>query len=421
MNRTRWSLLLFAVCLALTGVLWATRGWIWLGVTPIDAERSPFSDAGAQLSTAVNCADGLGEWHGRVCFVPNIDAVPRAQTYEPWLSLHRLGVDSYADIYVCATATIALFFLAMALAFRPATWRQALLVLALLLTSAVQLAIERANFDLLIAAMLCLSGALLALRSGPAVLGGIATLSLATMLKLYTGLSCALAWRIARTDWRWTLPASLAGVAAAVMVVGANELLVLGGGAPEGGTRFSTGARWLFRHAGAPMGVAAATLAVVAALTAWRWLRKQPVPPFDRWPRRTALFQIAFLTAVPLFLLKDSYDYRLVLWLPCLTLPFAWPGSSLVARPWRRFGMLLIALFAFVAGVELPCTWLDRLAASTQSQWPATIAAALGHGKQFLAWTLASLLTLLFACTLRDGRFPFAAYRSPAKNRLSSS
>lgn len=61
--RSHWrlSISLLLVCATLTAFLWLTRGWIWLGVPPIDPDRPAFSDTYAHLSTAVNCADGLRE------------------------------------------------------------------------------------------------------------------------------------------------------------------------------------------------------------------------------------------------------------------------------------------------------------------------------------------------------------------------
>lgn len=396
----RWSGLVFLACLCLTVLLWATRGWIWLGVPPINPERPPFSDTMAHIGTAVNCAHGHGEWHGRVCFVPDIDAVPRAQTYEPWLTLYRLGIDSETDVLLIAVAMVFLFYLALCAAFRPASPREAVLVLALLFTPAVQLGVERGNFDLLIAAMLCLAGALLAGRRSGSAIAGIATLSLTTMLKLYTGLSAALAWLVTRAPLRWTLPSAVGAVVLAVAVVGPRELRVLGQGAPEGETRFSTGARWLFEHAGSATGCAAMVAALALAVLVWHAIGRERNAPFAAWPRRTALFQIAFLTAVPLFLLKNSYDYRFVLWLPCLALPLAWlrPRLPAVPRtPTRHVALGIFVLFFVATGTELPLTWLDRLGDAAAAK---AIAGTLVLAKQFATWLLAAALAAVFMRSL---------------------
>jgi hypothetical protein len=392
----RWTAFVLVAAVLLTVLLWTLRAWVWLGVEPINAERTPWSDTLVHLGTAVNCANGLGQWHGRVCFVPNIDAVPRAQTYEPWLSLYRLGIDSEPEALAIAWAMVLAFCLAYALLLQPRTAGQALLALAVFLTAGVQLAIERGNFDLAVFVLLCLAALGLAERRAAPALAGIAALALATVLKLYTGLACLFAWLATPAPRRWSLPAGLAGVLLAVAVVGPRELLVLAGGAPEGATRFSTGARWLWLHAGPSWAVAALMLAAATALFVTIALLRVPAPVFARWPRRRTAFLLAFATAAPLFLLKDSYDYRLVLWLPCLALPFAWLGNAAVARRWRCLGASLVALFLLVAGIELPCTWLDRLAAEGVS-WAAPLAQVLALLKQFAAWLLLALSAVLAA------------------------
>jgi hypothetical protein len=390
----RWTGVVVVTCICLTALLWVSRGWVWLGVPPINAERSPISDTLVHVGTAVNCGNGLGEWYGSACFVPDTQTVPRAQTYEPWLTFYRLGLDSNADAHIVAVLMIALFFVAMGATFRPRTPGSAALLLALLFTPAVQLCVERGNFDLLIAALLCLAGAQLAQPRPRGALAGIAVLSLATMLKLYTGLACALAWLVARVRQRFAMPAAAIGVSVAVAVVGVRELRVLGQGAPEGETRFSTGARWLFEQMGVVPGIAAVVLAAIAGAIAWRLLRQQPDGAFTRWPRRTAVFQVAFLTAVPLFLLKNSYDYRFVLWLPCLALPFAWLSCAAgIDRRLRALAVSAFVLFLLATGMELPLTWLDARHGEPAVR---TLATALVFAKQAATWMLAALLAAMF-------------------------
>ncbi len=392
-----WPGVLFVACVLLTLALWLTRGWVWLGVPPINAERTPFTDTSAQIESAMNCSNNLGEWYGTACFVPSLASVPRMQAYEPWLSFQRWGLlDSVALVPWLAWAMVLVFAAALALTLRPHSAGQTVIAFALFATSAVQLAVERGNFDLLIASLLCLAGILLASRRPSVGVTGALVLSLTTMLKLYTGLAALLAWTVSRVSWRIMLPVSVLALVLAVLVVGPRELWVLGQGAPEGATRFSSGARWLFLQHSAGAGMAAIGLAVAAAAAALLWLRCESLPDPQRWPRRVAVFQIAFLTAVPLFLLKDSYDYRFVLWLPCLALPLAWLADGTVSSRWRALAIALIALFVFVAGVEMPAHWLDDLSARGHG-WATTTAATLGLVKQFGAWLLAALLTVLYA------------------------
>ncbi|MEO7757774.1 MAG: hypothetical protein ABIS07_14455, partial [Dokdonella sp.] len=312
----RWTLVVLAICLVVTLALYHTRGWIWLGVPPIGDVRAPFSDAAAQLYTAEVCNGGSGEWRGHVCFIPSASAAVHAQAYEPWLSFQRWGLNGahYTEV---AAVLIALFYLAFCLSFRPVNAAEAILLLVFLFSAAVQLAVERANFDLLTSAMLCLAAWLLSHRRSTFAIAGCIVLGIDTVLKIYTGLSCACAGVARQSDRVVITLLALACSAAAIAILGVDNIVALGQGAPEGATRFSTGAHWLWRQHGIAWALAAATSAVLVAAMAWRILARVPHPPFARHPRRTALMQIAFLTAIPLFLAKDSYDYRFVLWLPC--------------------------------------------------------------------------------------------------------
>lgn len=413
-QRRRWTLLLLLACLGLVLVLHASRGWIWLGVPAVDAARTPFSDALIHLATPVNCLDGHGQWHGRTCFIPDREAVPRAQTWEPWLSFARLGLDTEVRALAVAWLTVLLFCLAWARVLSPASAGEALLGLVLFATAAVQLAVERANFDLLVAALLCAAAAALARPGVPGALAGSALLAASTVLKLYTGAACAFAWLLARAPLRVTVPACLLALATAIAVVGPQELLVLAGGAPEGATRFSTGARWLFGQAGPAWGWAGVGTGVLAAIATLAWLRPGPAPDPARWPRRLAAFQLSAMTALPLFLLKDSYDYRFVLWLPMAALLVAWLRPGAVPARWRQAAGSGLALLGFVMAVELPASLLDRLADGDAATLAARAAGAAGLAKQFACWALWALLAGL---SLRLLELDWRARLAPRRGR----
>lgn len=393
---------MLAACALATAALHATRGWIWLGVPPIGAERPPFSDAAAHLVAADACAAGAGQWIAGACFLPSVEAVTHSQTYEPWLSFQRWGLTS--DLYEPVAVTlIGLFYLAVGLAFRPAGIGEALLLLGLLFSAAVQLAVERANFDLLTCALLCLAAYGLADRRPAYVALGCGALGAGTALKIYMGLASACAGLLGRGTRFFALACAAAATGSAIAILGLDTIRALGRGAPEGATRFSTGAHWLLLQYGAGWAAAALACALVAAATAWRALRTGATSAClgRRHPRRTALLQVAFLTAVPLFLLKDSYDYRFVLWLPCLALPIALLRRRDLEPSWRRTCIAILALAALAFGAELPCRLLDGVQARSGGAWPARIVEALVLAKQFSTWLLAGLLGAVFAVSLR--------------------
>jgi hypothetical protein len=399
----RWTFAVLALSLLATAALHQTRGWIWLGVPPIGAERPPFSDAAAHLTAADACAAGVGQWVAHVCFLPSIEAVTHSQTYEPWLSFQRWGLtgDLYEPVGV---VLIALFYLAIGLVFRPASLGEALLLLGFLFSAAVQLAVERANFDLLTSALLCLAAFGLSDRRAAFVALGCGALGAGTALKIYMGLASLCAGLLGRGARFVAIACAALATGTAIAILGIDNIRALGRGAPEGATRFSTGAHWLLLHYGPAWVAAAALCALLAAATAWYALRSSATAAsLDQMhPRRTTLLQVAFLTAVPLFLLKDSYDYRFVLWLPCLALPIALLRRSDLESAWRRTCVAMLVCGAIAFGAELPCRLLDDVQARSGATWLARIVEALVIAKQFSAWLLAGLLGAVFALSLRQ-------------------
>lgn len=411
----RWTLAVLAISLLATIALHQTRGWIWLGVPPIGPARAPFSDAVAHLVAADACAAGLGQWVAQVCFLPSIDAVTHSQSYEPWLSFQRWGLTG--DLYVpVAAVLIGVFYLALSLAFRPAGPGEALLLLGFLFSAAVQLAVERANFDLLTSALLCLAAYGIGDRRPARVMLGCVALGAGTVLKIYMALACACAGFIARGSRWFALTAAALTTGAAIAILGIDNIRVLGRGAPEGSTRFSTGAHWLFLQYGTGWAIAALGATLAASMLAWRALRNTTTAGtlVTQHPRRTALLQVAFLTAVPLFLLKDSYDYRFVLWLPGLALPIALLRQNDLEAAWRRTCIAVLAFAAIAFGAELPCRLLDGVQAFSGTTLSVALVEALVLAKQFSTWLLAGLLGVLFAASIRRPGSDFACNASTA-------
>jgi hypothetical protein len=394
-----WTASSFVALCAATAWLYATRGWHRLGVPPIGPDRPPFSDAHAQLVTADACLAGAGTWIERVCFLPSIDVLPHAQSYEPWLSLSRLGLghEHYIEIgWIMAVA----FYLAACLLFRPGTAREAGLLVVLLLSPAVQLAVERANFDLLMATILILSGWLLSRRRMAASVLACALLALGTTLKIYSGLSTLFAWLASRGQDRWITAVVSAGACLfAILVLRVENIFVLFGGAPEGATRFSTGAQLTFDRYGAAGG--ALVVAVAFAACTWPSLgaRGFRLGTIDARTRQAAVFTVSWLTAIPLFLLKDSYDYRFVLWLPMLALAMHVARDS--EGTWRTHGRIMMASFVFSAYVE----WACQLATSvSDGVLAAGIERMLVLGKHIGMWSLVFASSTLMLALVRPVR-----------------
>jgi hypothetical protein len=345
--------LVVAVALAITFALWLTRGWVLIGVPHYDPQLKPFSDAYLVLWGPSN-AGGTGEWVSGACFIPSMAAEAHTQSYEPWFAFFAGA--SAVHVLPVAASMIALFYLAIAATMRPASAREAASACCYLHPAV--LGWWSANFDLH-RQTVRRPWRLLASERAVGAAGGCLVLAFATMLKIYTGLAGALAWLVAPKR-RWsTVIAAVAGSVLAVAVLGPDTILVLGRGAPEGSTRFSTGAHWLLRNRGATSAWVTIAAALIATGASAAMLARAPRPTFQAWPKRTAAFNVAFLVAVPLFFVKDSYDYRFVLWLPCLALPLAWLRGG-VDVAWRRLAVATLALYFVTTSVELPCALLER-------------------------------------------------------------
>lgn len=395
-----WTFACFLAMCGTTGWLHATRGWHRLGVPPIGPDRPPFSDAYAQLVTADACLAGAGTWIERVCFLPSIDVLPHSQSYEPWLGFSRLGLghEQYVAVGWCM---VVAFYLATCLLFRPSTWRTGTVLLMLMLSPAVQLAVERANFDLLMATLLVASGWLLSRGRLSSSMLACALLGFGTTLKIYSGLGTLFAWLAsAPAHRRAVMIASAIACLLAVAVLGPANILVLGQGAPEGATRFSTGAHLTFDRYGGVGG----SLVVAAALASCAWISRSIAMRGLRLDQvvlrspEASVFTLSWLTAIPLFLLKDSYDYRLVLWLPMLALALRLARSG--ASPAGSLGKAMLASFAFAAFVELACGLADT---SASPEW---VEGALVVGKHLGMWLEVFASTTLLFALLRSNLRP---------------
>ena len=111
------------------------------------------------------------------------------------------------------------------------------------------------------------------------------------------------------------------------------------------------------------------------------------------------MFIVSWLSAIPLFLLKDSYDYRFVLWLPMLAFA-ARLASDGRAGEITALARAMLCCFAFAAFVELACT----LAAS--AGLPPWVEAAFVLGKHACMWTFVFASGIVMLELLRANLMP---------------
>ena len=185
----------------------------------------------------------------------------------------------------------------------------------------------------------------------------------------------------------------------AVAVLGIDNILVSGRGAPEGATRFSTGAHLTFHH----YGIGSAALIVTASLSISAWL----LHPFRGMPAllhtrisepEASVFIVAWLSAIALFFLKDSHDHCLVLWPPMLALA-ARLTQDAPPRQMRRAGQMIVASFITIASVELACNLLQATPPPGMFRHAENLLVLARHAG---AWAFVCTSSVLFFCIIRS-------------------
>jgi hypothetical protein len=357
---------IYLAAVALVRSISAVDIWPWLGVP---TGPSTFFDA-RNVMAALECRRlGLDPLVENPC-----DPWGRPIVYpRPWLALRFLGLDQ-SDTTFFAVAAIALFVVAYLWSLGRITTGEGIVAALAVCSPAVMLAVERANMDLVMFALLVLA---VAAWGGWNPLRSIASPLLvlaAGVAKIYPafGLGAFLATR----DRRAMLTAIACGIGfAAWAILTKDDLQAVAERAPQG-EYYSYGARILLSRGFrvlAPEGWEGSRVATqaVAALTvvpvgllAWFWVRRRILVVDEFMDRRGLAFFIGSFVYLGTFLIGNNFDYRLVFVL--LTLPqlFAWtrgddPRSqlasitllSIVAQLW------LGSLSAYVATLDELISW----------------------------------------------------------------
>jgi Glycosyltransferase family 87 len=340
--------------------------WPWLGVP---TGPSTFFDA-RNVMAALECRRlGLDPLVENPC-----DPWGRPIVYpRPWLALRFLGLDQ-SDTTFFAVAAIALFVVAYLWSLERITNGEGIVAALAVCSPAVMLAVERANMDLVMFALLVLA---VAAWGGGDRLRSILSPTLvlaAGVAKVYPvfGLGAFLATR----ERRAMLTAIACGAGfAAWAVLTADDLVAVADRAPQG-EYYSYGARILLSRGFrvlAPEGWEGSALVTqaVAALTviplgivAWFWVRRRILVVDERIDRKGLAFFIGSLVYLGTFLIGNNFDYRLVFVL--LTLPqlFAWtrgddPRSQLASITLVSIlsQLWLGALSPYVATLDEVISW----------------------------------------------------------------
>jgi len=284
-----------------------------------------------------------------------LDPLHRPHSYSDWwLALRWLGL-TRADNFLVGGAWVAAFLAAAWAVLRPTHGASAAWYLTLLLSPAVLLAINRANNDLVIFALL--TGAALLWRpdSPWRVIGALGAIALATGLKFYPVAAGALVLLAPPGPARWKTAATAAVLLGVVL---RNVWETLGRGAfalPS--TVHLFGATVLGRDLGGtgrePLvggAVAMLGLAVLAARRG-RWQRPAPFPADSRATVEAAAFTIGASVLLACFVAGSSYAYRGIFFL--LTAPWLWRRATAAQpNPDRRAARWSV-------GLVTTTLWLD--------------------------------------------------------------
>jgi hypothetical protein len=358
------------------------------------------------------------------------DLLKRRHAYSTWwLHLHRLGL-TRADNFLFGGACVLAFLVVALAGMRPRTRGEAVFLAALTLSPPVLLAVNRANNDLVLFALL--GGTLLLLRRinppwRTTVLA--AALVVATGLKFYPAAAIA---AIALLDASTRRGLRVAGVAlaAAGIVLWSERASVARGGFvfPDSVYRFGSPVIW------SGLGLTRGTILILSAcllgLAAWlltrlrltRGLREESqAMEADRWQ-----FTLGGLLLLGCFVAGTSFAYRWVfaLWLA----PWLWRRA--VEGPRRGVaGFALVALCISLWQDGLFCTvihlWLPTANPSIETVWRNVTQPINWILMSLIAgWLLEATVQVFRQSDLTGGRTdrgdsaPLRTSRSPAEPRV---
>ena len=389
---------------ALLLLLLVLAGWSAFSVLPVVGRRLGMADVGmwfidsyAVLAASDAVTAGLDP------FPPNpLDVYGRAYSYSRWwFVLGRLGL-TRQDNFLVGGCWVMAFLLSGMLLLRPRSMPAAALGAVVFLSPPVLLAINRANNELVVFALL--AGGLLAMREAkPWRLTLFAlTLVLATGLKFYPFIA-GIALLLVRPPRRGWMAAGLGLLAAglALLSVWPDFQKAVFPASPEG---YTFGAAIAFRGLGwrglPPLLAAVGLLGLAAAVCLGRGWSVRVDEVADDLRARLA-FAVGAALLVGCFLAGISYAYRLIfviflvpwLWRQGHTAAARWTGLLLVATLWLE-GLYCLGINVFIGPVSGDRLAQLRLAGRFLSQPVAWAAMALLAG---------SLLGMLRAA-VRDGR-----------------
>jgi hypothetical protein len=305
-----------------------------------------FLDAYAILASNDAVAQGLDP------YVPNnLDIFHRPHVYSSWwLQLHSLGLTRAHVLWVGGAMVLA--FLVAALRFlRPRSPVELIAQLAVLLSSPVLLALDRANNDLIVFALLAAVVPMLTSRHTGWRYAAAVPIAIAAGLKYYPAIAGVVL--IAGTDRRevWQRVAVALGLLGLVAITLASDFSRLGGLVPKAEGLMTFGGSNLFESFGLAGSKATLAALLLAGVTAAGFLGSRFFAGWKSTPETERAWLHFVLGAVVLtgcFLTSTNFAYRWIFALWLTPLLWALPRDPAVPRRVRWLAGAMGGLLLFV-------------------------------------------------------------------------
>ena len=376
---------------------------VWVA-TGIGEPNRPFMDLYGLLAASDAAQAGVNP------FLPhNFDPYHRPHVYTTWwLELGRLGLGR-ADTYWLGWVLLGTVLLTAIVMVRPATRKEGLGLMLLLISPAFLMTVNRANNDLVV--FVLISGGLLCFRQGSWLVRSVGVLlfALSAVLKYYPLVTLIVLLELrSRREFAGNL--ALYGLLLVVAWPGLEPgLKSAAQHMPQPDWLYAYGAPVLMRNLGAAgaLGwlVPAGFLAGWAAVGAWR----KPAALVPAVPAAEREFMLGAAMLVGLFFLGSSFVYKLVfvVWL----LPWLWhPHADAVEARWCRVTWRLLLAVVWFEG--LLAVGLNLLAGPGAEDEALILLKAGLVVSQLLTWAwVACLARFLLAMLWRSLRAGWMAVR----------